>query len=89
MIAIEIWLIPITNITYSFLIINSVDGRKKVILMKNTLKPGQKVKFSGQYEVIGPRGGHTGHEVTLVKGEPAPPTMKSGQKMVLVDKTKH
>lgn len=58
--------------------------------MKNTfLKSGQKVIISGQYEVVGPRGGRTGHEVTLVKGEPAPPTMKSGQKMILVDKTKH
>lgn len=55
----------------------------------STLKPGQKVPISGQYEVIGPRGGKTGHEVTLVKGESAPPTMKAGQKMVLVDKTKH
>ena len=53
------------------------------------LKSGQKVPTSGQSEVVGPRGGRTGHEVTLVKGEPAPPTMKSGQKMVLVDKTKH
>lgn len=58
--------------------------------MKNTLlKSGQKVSISGQYEVVGPRGGRTGHEVTLVKGETAPPTMKSGQKMILVDKTKH
>lgn len=54
-----------------------------------TIKSGQKVPTSGQYEVVGPRGGRTGHEVTLVKGEPAPPTMKPGQKMVLVDKTKH
>lgn len=53
------------------------------------LKSGQKVPTSGQYEVIGPRGGRTGREVTLVKGESAPPTMKSGQKMILVDKTKH
>lgn len=53
------------------------------------LKPGERVFYSGQYEVIGPRGGRTGHEVTLVKGEPAPPTQKAGCKMVLVDKTKH
>lgn len=58
-------------------------------MRQNILKPGQKVNTSGQYEVIGPRGGRTGHEVTLVKGESAPPTMKSGQKMILVDKTKH
>ncbi len=53
------------------------------------LKPGQKVPISGQYEVYGPRGGKTGLEVTLVKNEPAPPTRKSGQTMILVDKTKH
>ena len=53
------------------------------------LKPGQRVPTSGQYVVIGPRGGNTGHEVTLVKNEPAPPTRKPGQTMVLIDKTKH
>lgn len=58
-------------------------------MAKQILKPGQTVNTSGQYEVVGPRGGRTGHEVTLVKGEPAPPTMKAGQKMILVDKTKH
>ena len=58
-------------------------------MAKTILKPGERVFYSGQYEIFGPRGGRTGHEVTLVKGEPAPPTQKSGSKMVLVDKTKH
>ena len=58
-------------------------------MSKTILRPGERVPFSGQYEVFGPRGGRTGHEVTLVKGEPAPPTQKAGCKMVLVDKTKH
>lgn len=53
------------------------------------LKSGEKVKISGQYEIIGPRGGKTGQEVTLVKNETAPPTPKAGQKMILTDKTKH
>ena len=43
------------------------------------LRPGQAVKISGQYEIIGPRGGETGKERTLVKGEPAPPTPKSNE----------
>ena len=34
------------------------------------LKPGQKAPASGQYGVIGPRGGKTNHEVTAVKGKP-------------------
>jgi hypothetical protein len=52
-------------------------------------KPGQKVEISGQYEIIGPKGGITGKEVTVVKGEPFPPTPKPGQTYVIVDKTKH
>jgi hypothetical protein len=53
-----------------------------------TYKPGQKVKKSGQYEIIGPRGGKTGEEVTSVRGEPFPSTPKKRQKYILVDKTK-
>ena len=36
------------------------------------LKPGQKAPASGQYGVVGPRGGKIDHEVTVVKGEPMP-----------------
>jgi hypothetical protein len=43
------------------------------------LKPGDKVPASGLYHVIGPRGGDTGNEVTVVKGDTMPPTPKSGQ----------
>ena len=52
-------------------------------------KSGEIAKKSGQYEIIGPRGGKTGNEVTVVKGEPFPPTPKSGQSFTLVDETKH
>lgn len=51
------------------------------------LKPGTKAPASGQYGVIGPRGGKINHEVTVVKGEPMPPTQKSGQRYVLNDRT--
>lgn len=52
-------------------------------------KPGEKATKSGQYEILGPRGGHTGEERTVVKGEPFPPTPKPGQTYVLVDSTKN
>ena len=52
-------------------------------------KPGQKAPVSGQYGVVGPKGGKTGTEVTVAKGETLPPTPKPGQTFVLVDKTKH
>ena len=52
-------------------------------------KPGQKAPESGQYGVVGPKGGTTGTEVTVTKGETLPPTPKPGQGFVLVDKTKH
>jgi hypothetical protein len=58
--------------------------------LSNLLKPGEKVKISGQYEIVGERGGkQEGREVTLVKNEPAPPTPKPNQKLKLVDETKH
>lgn len=52
------------------------------------LKPGETAPKSGQYQQIGPRGGH-GPEVTSVKGEPLPPTPVAGSTYTLVDATKH
>lgn len=57
--------------------------------MAKAFKPGQKAPKSGQYGIRGPRGGDTGKERTVTKGEPLPPTPKRGQKYVLVDPTKH
>ena len=57
--------------------------------MSKTFKPGQTVPTSGQYKVVGPRGGDKGREVTSVKGEPFPPTQKSGERYVMSDKTQH
>jgi hypothetical protein len=54
-----------------------------------TQKPGEKAKESGQFEIVGPKGGKTGEERTVVKGEPLPPTPKPGQTYIIVDKTKH
>jgi len=57
--------------------------------MKESLKPGEITKRSGQYEIIGPRGGKTGEEITSVKGKPLPPTLKAGFSYKLTDPTKH
>lgn len=48
------------------------------------LKPGSTAPKSGQYEEIGPRGGSTGHEVTVPKGKTMPPTQKSGERLAFV-----
>ena len=52
------------------------------------LNPGQIAPISGQYEIIGPRGGRTGVERTVTRGEPLPPPETKGQKYLLVDATK-
>jgi hypothetical protein len=57
--------------------------------MKKTFKPGEKVKRSGQYEIIGPRGGETKKEITGVKGKILPPSKKPGITYKLIDPTKH
>lgn len=57
-------------------------------MSQKPLKPGQTAPASGQYEVIGPRGGH-GKEVTVVKGETLPPTQSPGSGYKIVDRTKN
>jgi len=52
-------------------------------------RPGEKSPRSGQWEIVGPRGGGTGKERTVTKGEPMPPTPKKGHGFVIVDPTKH
>lgn len=62
---------------------------KKIGKKTNNLKPGEKAPASGQYGVVGPRGGKTNKEVTSVKGESLPPTQKPGQTYTFVDPTKN
>lgn len=57
--------------------------------MTKPMKPGQTAPRSGQYEIVGPRGGGTGKERTVVRGEPLPPTVKPGQGYRLADPTKN
>lgn len=56
---------------------------------KTPHRPGERADRSGQYERVGPRGGRTGEEATVTKGEPLPPTRRPGEGWVLVDPTKH
>ena len=53
------------------------------------INPGAEAPKSGQYKVVGPRGGDLGREVTATKGNHMPPTQRPGQGYVLVDPTKH
>jgi hypothetical protein len=53
------------------------------------LTPGSKTPKSGQYPVIGPRGGKTGREVTSVEGRPLPPAQRKGETYGKPDVTKH
>ena len=57
--------------------------------MANFYKPGEIADRSGQYEIVGPRGGRTGIERTVVKGEPLSPTQRSGQRYIIVDPSKN
>jgi hypothetical protein len=56
--------------------------------MRDTLKPGRSAPRSGQYELIGSRGGRTGEERTVVRREPLPPTPKPKMSYRLIDPTK-
>lgn len=57
--------------------------------MANRFRPGERAPRSGQYEMVGPRGGRLNEERTVVRGEPLPPTRKPGQAYVLADPTRH
>ena len=56
--------------------------------MARALMPGEEAPRSGQYEQVGPRGGRTGQERTVTRGEPLPPTPRPGMGYVMVDPTK-
>jgi hypothetical protein len=58
-------------------------------MAKKPLKPGEPVIQPGQYEEVGPRGGRTGHEVTMPEGHKLPPTSRTGGGFILVDPSKN
>lgn len=53
------------------------------------LPPGTLAPVSGQFPVIGPRGGNTNTEITAIKGRPLPPTPQPGMTYGKPDATKH
>ena len=57
--------------------------------MAKTYRPGEKAPVSAQYEIVGKRGGQTGVERTVVKGETLPPPPQSGQSYRIADRTKN
>lgn len=67
----------------------SAGATERGTAMSDRLRPGDRTPASGQYEIVGPRGGHTGKEVTSTKDHPMPPTPQAGQGYVLVDPTKN
>jgi hypothetical protein len=62
-------------------------GRSRAV-SKPDFKSGQTVPKSGQYPIVGPRGGDTGQEVTATKGEPFPPVPEKGMGFGKPDLTK-
>lgn len=57
--------------------------------MAKIFSPGEKAPASAQYEIVGSRGGRTGEERTVVKGEHLPPTPERNQHYKIVDRTKN
>lgn len=51
------------------------------------LTPGTPAPMSGQVEIVGPRGGRTGVERTVVRGKPLPPTPNVGETYRIADRT--
>lgn len=57
--------------------------------MLKTISPGAAAPYSGQYELIGPRGARLPTEITAIKGKTLPPPPKSGIKYLFVDGTRN
>ncbi|RII94884.1 hypothetical protein DZF98_00235 [Clavibacter californiensis] len=53
------------------------------------LHSGNIAPSSGQYALVGPRGGITGQERTVTRGEPLPPTPRPGMGYVQADRTRN
>ena len=51
--------------------------------MPKIYKPGENAPVSGEYEIVGSRGGDTKKERTAIRGKPLPPTPKAGQGYVI------
>lgn len=57
---------------------------------KGLFNPGTPAPGSGQYRIVGPRGGNVGGaERTSTRGNPLPPTPAPGQRYEFVDPTRN
>lgn len=54
-----------------------------------TFRTGETAPVSGQYGLVGPRGGKTNKEITMIKGQRFPPTPAHRQSYCLVDRTRN
>lgn len=68
---------------------NAAPSQLEKNMPSKPMKPGTIAPRSGQYEQIGVRGGRTGAERTVTRGEPLPPTAKPGMGYILVDPTRN
>ena len=59
-----------------------------MLASRGPFRPGETAPRSGQYRETGPRGGK-GREVTVVKGEPLPPTTVPNRTYRLADPTQN
>ncbi|PPH34137.1 hypothetical protein [Rathayibacter rathayi] len=56
--------------------------------MTKLLPPGTPAPGSGQYRIVGPRGGYRGNdERTVIRNRPLPPTRRAGDRYEYVDAT--
>lgn len=58
-------------------------------MARRVYSPGELAPRSGQYLILGVRGGDTGIERTVTRGAPFPPTPKPGQGFILVGHAKY
>lgn len=64
--------------------------REKIMASKPMYNPGTPAPRSGQYRIVGPRGGDVGGaERTSTRGNPLPPTPVAGQNYQLIDPTRN
>jgi hypothetical protein len=57
--------------------------------MKKQFKPGETAPVSAFYELIGRRGGHTGKERTVARGEALPPTPSPGMRYEISERVRN
>src|SRR5208337_1803948 len=55
-------------------LVDSMATPEGTAQMPRVYKPGESAPVSGEFEIVGPRGGDIGRERTAIRGKPLPPT---------------